>query len=197
MKMFVTAFVATLTMTSAAFANQPQENFNEVLSKIQDTRWKGGFSFTVSQLGLTCSGPIDVLFFPAAVEPFSEGATTVSYRHDADFSQNRSIVCRTIGKNLSNVDTGRCDAIFPKKFSAPGATMVPFRTIIPRENGSRAFVSSPSCGFDGKVKRGELELIKAELSPDQSRLLITILVQINVPVVGEIRVPLNYELGRH
>ena len=100
---------------------------------------------------------------------------------------------------LSTVDVGSCGANFPMKFSVDEQAMVPFRTIIPRQNGARAFVSSPSCGRSGQVERTELELNKANVSPDQSKLALTIRLRISsllVPLLVPINVDLKYELER-
>lgn len=149
----------------------PQENFKSILAKISDTYWKGNFQ--VHGLGplTNCSGDLDVRFFPEVVEDFSQGESTVSYRHHADFTKNKNPICRYIVAELSPVAVGKCEETFPKKYNPAETAMVPFRTIIPSSNGDSAIVSSPSC--DNKThtySRKNIQLAKATLS-DQNRKL--------------------------
>ena len=168
----------TLILLTLLVAGTPvlaQENFYSVLGKIQDSNWAGRFDFKA--LGIRCDGDLKVKFFPAQIEDFSDGASTVSYRHDADFSQNKNIFCRKIGKHLSVVDVGQCPN-FPMKYNPSEGQNVPFRTIIPRQGGKVAYVSSPSCHSSGTVSRQELQLIKADLSEDGNDLGLTIRLEI-------------------
>lgn len=196
MKISILLISTILTLSSLANAQaknpQQQVNFNQVLNQVQDSDWVGHFEFNALGL-LKCSGPLSVKFFPMVVEDFSDGAQTMSYRHDADFSNNLNPLCNTLGKKFSVVDVGSCDKEFPKKFSVDEGQYVPFRTIIPREGGKRAFVSSPACGANGKVKRSELELMRLDLSPDQQQLEITI--RLHIEQLGA-NVDLKYLMKR-
>ncbi len=160
-----------------------QENFNTVLSKMQDSMWTG--KFWVKGFGplTNCTGPIQVEFFPLTVEEFSNGIPTVSYRHHADFSKNRNPICKYVA-SLSPVNVGQCDDIFPMKYDKYENKNVPFRTIIPQEDGSSAVVSSPACNKKNHVvNRQELKLAKAILSDDEKKLEIEIQIVVLEQVV--------------
>lgn len=166
-------------LSLAAKLEAPQENFNSVLERIQDSQWKGTFNV----IGQTvCNGTLDVYFFPRQQETFSEGIETVSYRHHADFSKHWNPLCSKIASKLSPVAVGSCTD-FPKKYNPHEGKQVPFRTIIPREDGKKAFVNSPSCGKNNSVERQELELTKAHLSDGDRKLELTIVLKLaGVPI---------------
>lgn len=178
-----------------------QQNFHEILAGIQDSDWKGHFSLKLRGLGLGlldlgCSGPIVVKFFPQQEETFSNGAQSVSYRHDADFTHNLNPLCDIIGKHFSVVDVGQCTSIFPMKYNPEENTEVPFRTIIPTSDGGRAFVNSPACSKDSKtgvqtIERSQFEITSAVLSKDHQSLDLTI----NI-VLGQLKAPVRYILTR-
>lgn len=172
-----------------AFAQAPQENFNQILSKVQNANWAGHFRLKVG--GTICDGPLTVKFFPMQVEDFSQGAMTMSYRHHADFSGNTDLLCTGLAAKLSPVDVGQCEAIFPMKYNPDEGMNVPFRTIIPRNNGKTAVISSPSCNSQRQVERQELNLKQAVLSPDQNQLTLTIQIK-----VAFITVNVDYILNR-
>ena len=177
---------------------QSQENFSEILNKIQDSDWEGQFSLRV--VAQDCSGPLKVHFFPAQVEPFSNGAMTVSYRHHADFSgpQNVDRVC-ALAAGFSPVDVGQCDSIFPKKLDIENGVLaaVPYRTIVPNANGTQASVSSPACskGADGGivVQREAIPMKRAELSPDGKTLKLTLTIPLP-GILGFLSPDVIYEL---
>ncbi len=185
--LFVSSFAPTA-------ARADQENFDLVLAKISNTNWSGRFS-AKAKTGfgnlpiVTCDGPLTVKFFPGNDTDIPNEAPTVSYRHDANFNHNLNLLCETIGKNFSVVDVGNCQN-FPMKLNPEEGKMVSFRTLIPRNGGNTAVVSSPSCK-DGVVKRQELALKRLELSSDQQRLLITIELQSSL-----LNADLTYELNR-
>lgn len=210
---FLTTLLLVLSF-SAQNAHAKQDNFASVLKRIQDTHWKGYFIvepndespvdlsfldpfdiFKKIKAGLdekfACAGPIDVYFFPMQVEEFSKGIATVSYRHHADFS-NTGILCQVFAGTKSPVDVGSCDPYFPKKYNPRERAAVPFRTIIPRNGGRTAVISSPSCE-SGQVERKELKLDKLQLSPDGRKLTVTI--KLIIPGKGEVS-HFSYVLGR-
>ena len=82
-----------------------------------------------------------------------------------------------MASKLSPVDVGDCTD-FPTKYNPHEGKQVPFRTIIPREDGKVAFVNSPSCEKGNKVKRQELQLAKAQLSPDGQKLELMIVLKL-------------------
>jgi hypothetical protein len=192
MKKHLMMIVAMLAIVPAAHAEQ--ENFSVVLAKISDTHWHGDFK-AVAKIGplnapvVSCTGPLVVKFFKGNDTDIPGEAPTVSYRHDANFNHNLNLLCETIGKNFSVVDVGNCTD-FPKKWSDEEQMSVPFRTLIPRNGGNSAVVSSPSCSH-GVVSRQELDLKRAELSPDGKQLLITI--ELVTPLL---KAELTYQLNR-
>jgi hypothetical protein len=186
--------IMTLVHSVAAFSqNSPQqENFNIVLAKIQDSMWKGQFWIKGFGPLTNCSGPIQVEFFPLTTEDFSDGIQTVSYRHHADFSNNVNPFCKYIASRLSPVDVGPCEDIFPMKYDKYENQNVPFRTIIPRQEGLTAVVSSPSCNKQKhEVKRQELKLAKTLLLNNEQ----TLEIEIQMTVLGQI-VHLTYLLEK-
>ncbi len=199
MKKYILTSVFTLvvslsTVLSSTSAHADQENFDIVLAKISNTNWKGRFT-AKAKTGLgnlplvTCDGPLIVKFFAGNDTDIPNEAPTVSYRHDANFNHNLNLLCETIGKKFSEVDVGSCPN-FPMKLSPEEGKMVPFRTLIPRNGGNSAVVSSPSCN-KGVVSRQELGLKRLELSPDGQQLLITIELRTNL-----LNADLTYDLNR-
>lgn len=183
----VAAVLFVILSASSSWATG-QQNFGEILQKIENSTWKGQFKLGV--LGMNCSGDLSVEFFPMQTEDFSNGINTLSYRHHADFSKTRGIICAQAAK-FSPVEVGACEDSFPKKFSSLENALVPYRTIIPREDGAAAVMSSPSCNKQNQVKRDELNLAKAVLSPDGNQLTLTI--QIKIAVLS---VNIDYILNR-
>jgi hypothetical protein len=179
-----------LTCVSALAA---QENFESVLRRIQNTHWKGQFRVNAFGGAIDCRGPLDVASFPMQIENFSNGVPTVSYRHHADFSQTPPGFCRDLAGSLSPVAVGQCGPNFPMKYSQREGKRVPFRTIIPRDGGRTAVVSSPSCDPSLNVTRQELNLARLELSDHDKTLQVTI--EFEVPLLGEIA-ELTYVLHR-
>jgi hypothetical protein len=194
MKKIVLSLVLCLLVSGVAKAEPV--NFPQLLNSIQNSNWVGQFS--LKALGwVDCEGPIVVKFFPEQIESFSDGIPTVSYRHDADFSKNLNPLCQLIGKAASVVDVGQCGANFPMKYNPDEKKMVPFRTIIPRDGGANAFVSSPSCGSDGKVHRQEFQMTSATLSPDQKTLDLVIEVVLGRGIFPQpVAVDVHYKLNR-
>ena len=202
------AALATVVLAMSLVAEDVQanqENFKSVLRRIRNTHWNGYFIvqpndelpvdlsfldpaniFKSIKEGIeerfACSGPLDVYFFPMQVEKFSRGIPTVSYRHHADFS-NTGILCQLMAGTKSPVDVGSCDSYFPKKFNPREQADVPFRTIIPRNRGKSAVISSPSCE-NGRVERKELKLDKLELTHNDRQLTVTI--KLMIPGRGEV-----------
>lgn len=179
-------------------------NYNNLLAVLQNSNWKGTFN---SVAGLTaCYGTLDVKFFPMQAEPFSNGVPTVSYRHHVQYSPLNPffVICQTLGKALSEVDVGSCDGIFPKKPTIENGqnVMVPFRTIIPRNGGSRAVISTPYCyratGPDGKwrsaVDRVEFEVQRLEFTDNNKRDAMKMTIRVDAE--GFPLMVLNYDLKR-
>jgi hypothetical protein len=184
-------FMSTAQAASAPKTIVQTQNFNDILQRIEASNWTGNFKVTTPFFLEDCSGPLDVHFFPLQEEEFSNGAQTVSYRHHADFSKNRSMFCRKLAAKLSPVNVGECKNNFPMKYNPDEGRQVPFRTIIPRQNGTKAFVNSPTCSKDQSVKRQELELIQAKLSEGDTKLELTIRL-----VLLRQTIDLNYVLYR-
>lgn len=76
---------------------------------------------------------------------------------------------------MSVVDVGNCDRSFLKKTTVENGqkVMVPVRTIIPKNGGTSAVISTPSCVSDGSgrytVQRVEYELQRLEFTDDRRR----------------------------
>jgi hypothetical protein len=160
--------LVVLKFSASAWAQQ--ENFTSTLARIQSSYWTG--QWTVSGIPF-CSGPLKIMFFPMRKESFAGGDPTVSYRHFADVSQTPFFCEKPVG-HFSPVDFGECGDYFPAKRSPlEGDKRVPFRTIISKNGGRRAVISSPSCR-NGRVERRTPNLEELELSPDGNTLLVTI-----------------------
>jgi hypothetical protein len=207
MKLFSGLMSILIMSASIAHAQESQARagyYDNVLAAIQNSTWKGTFN---SVAGLTaCYGTLDVKFFPMQTEPFSGGVPTVSYRHHVQYSPLNPffVICQTIGKALSEVDVGSCGANFPRKPTMENGrnVMVPFRTIIPKNGGSRAVISTPYCyretGPDGKshsaVDRLEFEVKRLEFT--DIRMRDAMKMTIRVDAEGLPLMILNYDLKR-
>src|SRR5437868_10638287 len=181
MKIKVKNLVAAL-MLLAPFQSFAQPNFSDMLKRISDTHWKGTYNATAkvyfggdAGVAVNCKGPLRVRFFPENQTDIPGELPTVSYRHDADTSNSLNPLCQTIGKRLSVVDVGRCND-FPMKANIEDGkeVQVPFRTLVPRNGGKSAVVSSPSCK-KGSVVRDELQLKRLEPSADGKGLTVQII----------------------
>jgi hypothetical protein len=163
-------FVASLS------AGAQQENVPSVSKRIQRTYWKGEFRGEAFGGLVECAGPIDVWFFKMKPESFSQGVSTISYRHKVDAS-NSSWLCQALVGALSPISMDECEPDFPKK-KAPreGNRLVPYRTIIPVEGGNSAVISAPSCDhFTHQVRHDvAARLARLEFSPDEQTLQVTI-----------------------
>jgi hypothetical protein len=150
--------------------------FNHALSVIQNSNWRGTFQ-SVGPGPTTCYGSLTVRFFPLKTEPFSGGVQTVSYRHHTQFSPLNPFFpfCQTIGASMSVVDLSNCERNAAKKATVENGrnVMVPVRTIIPRNGGTRAVISSPSCVSSGqggyRLERSEYEVQRLEFTDDRKR----------------------------
>ena len=170
---FFTFLITLMPMLHAQ--NKTMMGTQEVMSLIQDTHWVGTFKVTGLGPITNCFGDIDVYFFPLEIEEFSKGMTTISYRHHAHFDKDKNPICKDIVAKLSPVLVGKCGDHFPYKYNRIENKLVPFRTIIPYEDGNKTVVSSPSCTtFKHQVKRTELPLVKLDLSENQKHLDVEI-----------------------
>ena len=151
-------------------------SFNHALSVIQNSNWSGTFQ-SAGPGPTTCYGSLTVKFFPLKTEPFSGGVQTVSYRHQTRFSPLNPFFpfCQTIGASMSVVDLGNCERSAAKKATVENGrnVMVPVRTIIPRNGGTRAVISSPSCVSTGRggyrIERSEYEVQRLEFTDARKR----------------------------
>lgn len=188
LKIFAAVFASYVGLSNSALAqmrDHQRVSFSSVFNSIQDARWEGRFSFKFA--GVECSGPMYVRFFPIQKEAFAGNVDTVSYYHVADFSQNTDLFCSQLASRLSAVKVGPCTEL---RSNPDLNAMVPFRTIIPR--GNEAFVSSSKCNEDGSISRNELKLVRADLSNNDQKLNLQILLE-----VGSLfDIDLNYELFR-
>jgi hypothetical protein len=101
-------FVASLS------AGAQQENVPSVSKRIQRTYWKGEFRGEAFGGLVECAGPIDVWFFKMKPESFSQGVSTISYRHKVDAS-NSSWLCQALVGALSPISMDECEPDFPRK----------------------------------------------------------------------------------
>jgi len=178
MKLFA-GLMSVLICVSVSHAQETQSRsgyYNHALSVIQNSNWSGTFH-SVGPGPTMCSGSLTVRFFALQKEPFSGGVRTVSYRHNAQFSPANPFFpfCQAFGKSMSVVDAGNCDSNFLKKQTIENGqkVMVPVRTIIPKNGGTRAVISAPSCVPDGQgryaIQRLEYELQRLEFTDDRKR----------------------------
>jgi hypothetical protein len=175
----VTGLMSVLILSVSVSHAESQSRsgpYNHALSVIQNSSWSGTFQ-SVGPGPTTCYGSLTVKFFPLQTEPFSGGVQTVSYRHHVQFSPVNPFFpfCQTIGKSMSVVNLGNCDGNGPKKRTIENGqkVMVPVRTIIPKNGGTRAVISTPSCVSDGQgrytLQRLEFEVQRLEFTDDRKR----------------------------
>ncbi|HET7681784.1 MAG TPA: hypothetical protein VFK79_16810 [Xanthobacteraceae bacterium] len=179
MKLFaglVFVLIWSVAVSQAQDTRSRSGYYNHALSVIQNSNWRGTFH-SVGPGPAICSGSLTVRFFSLQKESFSGGAQTLSYRHNAQFSPANPFFpfCQSIGKSMSVVDVGNCDRSFLKKTTVENGqkVMVPVRTIIPKNGGTSAVISTPSCVSDGSgrytVQRVEYELQRLEFTDDRRR----------------------------
>ena len=179
MKLFAGLMFVLIWSVALSHAQETQARsgpFNHALSVIQNSNWRGTFQ-SVGPGPTTCYGSLTVKFFPLKTEPFSRGVQTVSYRHHTQFSPLNPFFpfCQTMGKSMSVVDLGNCDRNGLKKPTVENdqKVMVPVRTIIPKNGGARAVISTPSCVSDGQgrytIERSEFEVQQLEFTDDRKR----------------------------
>ena len=108
-------------------------------------------------------------------ESFSGGGQTVSYRHNATFSPLTPFFpfCQTLGKGMSVVDLGNCSGSRMATVEGGKKVMVPVRTLITKNGGTSAVVSTPSCVSDGqggyKIQRAEYPVTQLEFTDARKR----------------------------
>jgi hypothetical protein len=179
MKLFAGVLSVLIWSVSVSHAREIQVRsgpFNQALSVVQNSNWSGTFQ-SVGPGPTTCYGSLTVRFFRLKTEPFSGGVQTVSYRHHTQFSPMNPFFpfCQTIGKSMSVVDLGNCDRAGLKMPTVEDGrkVMVPVRTIVPKDGGTRAVISTPSCVSDGqgrhRVERSEFEVQRLEFTDDRKR----------------------------
>lgn len=171
MKLFAgLIFVLILSVSGV----QAQGSFNQALSIIQNSSWSGTFH-SVGPGPTVCHGAMTVRFFPLKSESYSGGAQTVSYRHNATFSAATPFFpfCQTIGKGMSVVDLGNCSGSRMGAVENGQKVMVPVRTIIPKNGGTSAVISTPSCVSDGQgrftIQRAEFPVTQLEFTDARKR----------------------------
>lgn len=172
---------------------QAQGSFNRALSIIQNSSWSGTFH-SVGPGPSVCHGSLTVRFFPLKTEPFSGGVQTVSYRHNATFSAATPFFafCQTIGKGMSVVDLGNCSGSRKTAVENGKKVMVPVRTIVPKNGGASAVISTPSCVSDGggyKIQRAEFPVTQLEFTDARKRDAVKI--SISLPGIS-----VTYDLKR-
>ena len=178
MKLFA-GVMSALICVSVSHAQETQSRsgyYNHALSVIQNSNWNGTFH-SVGPGPAVCHGSLVVRFFSLQKESFSGGVPALSYRHNAQFSPANPFFpfCQAIGKSMSVVDVGNCDKSSLKKQTTENGqkVMVPVRTIIPKNGGTRAVISTPSCISDGQgrftIQRLEYELQRLEFTDDRKR----------------------------
>lgn len=180
MRFWRIAVVMCLFFASAAQAQEHRARAHpssDVLSTLQNSTWRG--TFTSGPAGApTCYGSIDVRFFQMRREPFSGGAETVSYRHQAHFSAATPFMpfCGTIGTSMSAVNVSGCEKLALRKQTVENGkkVAVPVRTLIAR-NG-RLVVSTPVCVEENgrpAIKRQEFTVQQIEFTDPQRRNALT------------------------
>lgn len=189
--------LAVLTCLLIAGAAQAQEHrasaYSGVLATLQNSSWRG--TFTSGPAGTpTCYGSIDVRFFQMRREPFSGGAETVSYRHQAHFSAATPFVafCGTIGTSMSAVNVAGCEKLALRMQTVENGkkVAVPVRTLIAR-NGNLV-VSTPVCVNENghpAIKRQEFSVQRIEFTDPQKRNALTMTLSLGAVIS-------NYELRR-
>lgn len=177
MKLFAGLVSVLLWSVSVSHAQETQARsgpINHALSVIQNSNWSGTFH-SVGPGPSICHGSLTVRFFPLKTEAFSAGVQTVSYRHNAQFSVLTPFFafCQTIGKGMSVVDLGNCTGSLKATVEDGRRVMVPVRTIIPKNGGASAVISTPSCVSDGRegyrIERAEFPVTQLEFTDGRKR----------------------------
>lgn len=194
MKLFAGLMSVLILGVSVSHAQERQSHsghFNQALAALQNSNWSGKF-LSVGPGPVICHGAITVRFFS---ESNSGGAQAVSYRHNATFSPATPFFpfCQTIGKGMSVVDLGNCSGSRKAAVENGKKVMVPVRTIIARNGGTSAVVSTPSCVSDGKggykIQRVEYPVTALEFTDARNRNAV----KISIALPG---ISLNYDLKR-
>jgi hypothetical protein len=203
MKLFAGLMSVLILSASVAYAEDTSPRgryYDRALATIQNSNWSGTF-VSVGPAVATCYGTVTAKFFPLQTEPFSGGVKTVSYRHQVQYSLANPffVFCQTIGKSLSAVNIGDCDTNFPRKPSTENGqkVMVPVRTIIPRDGGKRAVISSPSCVYVNghyAIERLEFEVTRLEFTDERKRDAMKMTIHVNA--AGIPAIILNYDMKR-
>lgn len=199
MKLFAGLISVLIWSVSVSQAQETQSRagfYNHALSVIQNSNWSGTFH-SVGPGPTTCYGSLTVRFFSLQKESFSGGVQTLSYRHNAQFSPANPFLpfCQTIGKSMSVVDVGNCDRNFLKKATIENGQklMVPVRTITPKNGGTSAVISTPSCVSDGQgsywIQRAEFPVTQLEFTDARRRDAMRI--SISLPGIS-----VTYDLNR-
>ena len=191
MKLFAGLIAVLILSVSNAQAQGP---INQALSVLQNSSWSGTFS-SVGPGPAICHGSLTVRFFPLKSESFSGGAQTVSYRHNATFSPATPFFpfCQTIGKGMSVVDLGNCSGSRMATVEGGQKVMVPVRTIIAKNGGTSAVVSTPACVADGqggyRIQRAEYPVTQLEFTDASKRDAV----RISISLSG---ISITYDLKR-
>lgn len=203
MKLFAGLMSVLILGVSVSHAQDAQPrggHFDRALAVIQNSSWSGTF-ITVGPGVSTCYGTVTARFFPLQAESFSGGVKTVSYRHQVRYSLANPffIFCETIGRSLSAVNVGDCDRSFPKKSTTENGqkVLVPVRTIIPKDGGTRAVISSPACvqrGGKYAIERLEFEVKSLEFTDERKRDAMKMTIHVNA--AGLPAIILNYDMKR-
>ena len=203
MKLFAGLMVALIMSPAGAHAQDAQPRggyYDRALATIQNSSWSGTF-ITVGPGPSTCYGSVTARFFPLQAESFSGGVKTVSYRHQVQYSMANPfyLICETIGRSLSAVNVGDCDTSFPRKSTTENGhkVMVPVRTIIPKDGGSRAVISSPACVQKGgkyAIERLEFEVKSLEFTDERKRDAMKMTIHVNA--AGIPAIILTYDIKR-
>jgi hypothetical protein len=197
MKLFAGLLSVLIWSVSASHAQEIQLRsgpFNHALSVIQNSNWSGTFH-SVGPGPSICHGSLTVRFFPLKTEAFSGGVQTVSYRHNAQFSPLTPFFafCQTIGKGMSVVDLSNCEGSRKAAVEDGRRVMVPVRTIIPKNGGTSAVISTPSCVSDGRggyrIQRTEFPVTQLEFTDARKRDAMRI--SISLPGIS-----VTYDLNR-
>lgn len=167
----MSVLILSVSVAHAEETKSRSGHFNQALAVLQNSSWNGSF-LSVGPGPAICHGSMTVRFFPLSN---SGGAQTVSYRHNATFSPATPFFpfCQTIGKGMSVVDLGKCSGSRKATVEDGRKVMVPVRTIITRNGGTSAVVSSPSCVADGqggyKIQRVEFPVTQIEFTDARKR----------------------------
>ena len=161
--------VATILVLVATASVSRAQNFNQALAAIQNSSWSGTFS-SVGPGPVICNGSLTVRFFPLSKESFAGGVQTLSYRHNTTFSAATPFFpfCQAIGKGMSVVNLDNCSGSRKAAVEGGKKVMVPVRTIIPKNGGANAVISSPTCVSDGRggyrIERSEFPITQLEFT---------------------------------